>query len=509
MNDLRKRSGRAEDEVRPPLVIVGGGVAGLSAATMLAERGVRVLVLDARPRLGGRATAFADRDTGELVDNGQHVMFGCYRATLAFLKRIGAESNVQTQPTLEIPFIDRDGVRTELRCPSWLPAPLHLLGGVVGWRGLPLRDRLSVLRLAPALLTRDLKVGPTRVEVQPGSTAPPPTVGPTFRSGVSEAGRQAESGGSTSRSGVNATERGREVASGDTVLDWLRAHGQSHGLITALWEPLAVAALNQPIDQAAAEPFVRVLREMFSTDKTAASLVLPRRPLHEMYAEPARAFIERAGGEVRTGALARVVADDSGVSAVEVRGERIATTQVISAVPWHGLRALFASTPAALAGTVADASAMASMPIVTVNLWYDRVVMPDAFVGLTGRTLQWIFDKRRVFGEAASHLSLVVSAAEAVTPMGRDELVAIAVREVADALPAARGAALIRATVIREKQATFSLSAGQPKRPPALTAIPGFVLAGDWTDTGLPGTIESAALSGHRAALAILNSEYK
>jgi len=152
---------------------------------------------------------------------------------------------------------------------------------------------------------------------------------------------------------------------------------------------------------------------------------------------------------------------------------------------------------------------MASMPIVTVNLWYDRVVMHDAFVGLTGRTVQWIFDKRRVFGEAASHLSLVVSAAEAVTPMTRDELVALAEREVADALPDARSATLIGATVVREKQATFALTPGQPKRPPSLTAVPGFVLAGDWTSTDLPGTIESAALSGHRAALAILNSGYK
>ncbi|HVJ27327.1 MAG TPA: FAD-dependent oxidoreductase, partial [Vicinamibacterales bacterium] len=289
----------------------------------------------------------------------------------------------------------------------------------------------------------------------------------------------------------------------------LRTHGQSAGIITALWEPLAIAALNQPIDQAAAAPFIRVLQEMFSTDRTAASLVLPKRPLHEMYAEPARAFIERHGGEVRTGALARVTADDSGVTAVEVRGERIAATHVISAVPWHALRTLLTAVPSTLARTVADASAMASMPIVTVNLWYDRVVMQDAFVGLTGRPVQWIFDKRRVFGEAASHLSLVVSAAEAVTPMTRDQLVALAVREVADALPDARSATLIRATVVREKQATFSLTPGQPERPSPLTPVAGFVLAGDWTATDLPGTIESAALSGHRAALAILNSGYK
>jgi zeta-carotene desaturase len=317
------------------------------------------------------------------------------------------------------------------------------------------------------------------------------------------------------------------------VGQWLRAHGQSERLITALWEPLAVAALNQPIDQAAAAPFARVLAEMFGRDRTAASLVLPAQPLHEMYAEPARAFIERHGGIVRMNALARIVVDATGVTAVEVRGERIPATAVIAAVPWHALAALFATAqhgpgpdtvqhgprfntvqhgsrtdiPPGLAATIADASAMASMPIVTVNLWYDRVVMDETFVGLTERTVQWVFDKRRIFGEASSHLSLVVSAAEAVAPLTRDELVAIAVRDVAGALPAARRATLVRASVVREKQATFSLSPGQPDRPPNRTGVRGLVLAGDWTDTGLPGTIESAARSGHLAALAMLNSE--
>jgi protoporphyrinogen oxidase len=458
------------------VVVIGGGFAGLSAASLLAERGRAVLVLDARPRLGGRATAFVDHETGELVDNGQHVMFGCYRETLAFLKRIGAEGNVLTQPTLEIPFIARDGRRSVLRCPPWLPAPLHLLAGVLGWRGLPLLDRLSALRLAPALLTAarhapDLKVGPTRDGEQP-------PVGPTFRSG-------------------------------ETVVQWLRAHGQRDRIITALWEPLAVAALNQPIAQAAAAPFARVLAEMFGRDRTAASLVLPAKPLHEMYAVPARAFIERHGGEVRTNALARIIADDTGVTAVDVRGERIPTTSVIAAVPWHALRTLFTMPPPVLADTIARGSAMTSMPIVTVNLWYDRVVMDETFVGFTGRTVQWVFDKRRVFGETFSHLSLVVSAAEAVAPLTRDELVAIAVHEIAEALPAARQATLVRATVVRERQATFSLSPGEPVRPPNRTAVPGLVLAGDWTDTSLPGTLESAALSGRLAALAMLPASAK
>jgi protoporphyrinogen oxidase len=233
-----------------------------------------------------------------------------------------------------------------------------------------------------------------------------------------------------------------------------------------------------------------------------------------MYAEPARAFIEDRGGEVRTDSLARIILGDRGPAAVEVRTrpgdgssggmQRIVAHRVIAAVPWHALRNLFPHPPASLEPTIAAATAMESMPIVTVNLWYDRVVMNDRFIGLSGRTVQWIFDKRAVFGEASSHLSLVVSAAESLAPLSRDELVAIAAREVAEALPAAADARLVRATVVREKQATFSLSAGQPVRPPNRTSVPGLVLAGDWTNTGLPGTIESAVVSGHGAAEAVL-----
>lgn len=121
--------------------------------------------------------------------------------------------------------------------------------------------------------------------------------------------------------------------------------------------------------------------------------------------------------------------------------------------------------------------------------------------------MQWIFDKRRVFGEAFSHLSLVVSAAEELARLSSEELVATAAREVAGALPLARGATLVRSTVVREKQATFSLSPGEPVRPPNRTSVPGLILAGDWTDTGLPGTIESAVMSGHAAARAMPETE--
>ena len=439
------------------IVIVGAGFAGLSAAALLAERGRRVLVLDARPRLGGRATAFPDRETGEIVDNGQHVMFGCYHETLAFLDRIGASGNVRIQESLAIPFLDVEGQRSLLRCPPW-PPPLHLLGGILGWKALPWSDRLSALRLGPALLR------------------------------------------------ARASSGRRAITSSGTVEHWLREHGQGARLIEWLWEPLAVAALNQPIGEAQAEPFVRVLSEMFGPSRRASALVMPARPLDQMYATPARSFIEARGGEVRTDALARLAADDTRITAVDMRGARVAPEAVISTVPWHQLRTLFAAVPPCLTDIVANASRMGSMPIVTVNLWYDRVVMEDAFVGLPGRSMQWVFDKRRVFGEAASHLSLVSSAAASLAPKTNQELIDLAAREIAGSLPGARDARLVRATVVRERHATFSLSAGEPARPRTVTPLKNFYLAGDWTDTSLPGTIESAVVSGHRAARAIIDT---
>jgi squalene-associated FAD-dependent desaturase len=441
------------------VAVIGGGFAGLAAGTLLADRGVRVLLLEARPRLGGRATAFRDRETGETVDNGQHVLFGCYRETLAFLSRIGANQNVRVQESLEVPFIARTGERSVLRCGRW-PPPLHLLAGILTWDAVPLADRLSSLRIALALRRTRLP----------------------FRTP-------------------------------ETVAAWLRRHRQSEALIETLWEPLAVAALNQSIAEAEAGPFVRVLREMFAGDRSASALVLPTRPLDQMYANPARAFIEARGGLVRTDSLARAILNRDGPTAVDVRTrnadtsagpERLPVTHVISTVPWHALRNMLPDPPPALRTTIAAATAMKSMPIVTVNLWYDRIVMDEPFVGLSGRTVQWVFDKRQVFGESSSHLSLVVSGAGSVVPLSRDELVAMAVREVAEAIPQARAATLVRATVVREKQATFSLQAGQPPRPAGRTIVPRFFLAGDWTDTGLPGTIESAVLSGHTAARAIL-----
>jgi squalene-associated FAD-dependent desaturase len=441
------------------VVVIGGGFAGLSAAVRLADRGARVLVLEARPRLGGRATAFVDPATGEVVDNGQHVLFGAYRETFAFLERIGAERFVRRETTLRVPFLDERGRTFELRCPP-LPAPFHLVAGVLDWDALPLRERVAVLRLArPLALAR------------------------------------------------SRTPRCAVASPGETVARWLELNGQGPGLCEWLWYPLAVAALNQSPHEAAAQPFVEVLARLFGGQAEEAAVALPARPLDRLYAEPARAFVEAHRGVVRTGVPASVTLEGDRVREVEVRDARYLAPVVIAAVPWHALASLVVRAgpiPPEIERTIEAARRMVSLPIVTVNLWYDRVVMDHPFVGLKGGGVHWVFDRRAVMEEPVSHVTLVTSHARELVGLDNDELVARAAATLAAVLPRAAEARLVRGTVVRERRATFSLAPGQPPRPGVRTAIPGFLLAGDWIDTGLPGTIESAVVSGHQAAAAAL-----
>jgi squalene-associated FAD-dependent desaturase len=439
----------------PPVIVVGGGVAGLSAATALAEAGVRTALFEARPSLGGRCSTFTDRATGERVDNGQHVLIGCYDETFRFLRRIGAMERVRVQADLSLRIVDIRGESSVLRCPSW-PAPAHLLGGLLRWRALSWSDRLASLRMLPALRA-----------ASPAGWVP---------------NREAEP---------------------QTVRAWLRAHGQTERLIELLWEPLAVAALNQSIDTAAAGPFREVVRRMFTRDRRDSTLVLPTVPLQELFVYPSLVFLEKAGSDVSAGSPARIDVCEGGNLVVHVRDSTLPAPAVVCAVPWHALSDVLPDRPD-LRATRDDADATASSPIVTVNLWLDRDIISDEFVGLPGRQMQWIFDKRRLFGEAAAHLSLVSSGAEAIALRTNQELIDLAWGEVQQALPAAAQARVTRAVVVREKRATFSLAPGQPRRPSTATAIPGLFLAGDWIDTGLPATIESAVMSGHHAAAAVL-----
>jgi squalene-associated FAD-dependent desaturase len=438
-------------------IIIGGGCAGFSAATALAERRARVLLVEARPGLGGRATAFRDPETGERVDNGQHVLMGCYTDTLRFLDRIGAADRVRRQSGLTVAMIDRRGHESVLALPS-LPSPLHFLAGVLAWDALSWRERISVLKIGPALRERP-------------------------------------------------AEAARDVEERRTVRQWLEHHGQAERLCELLWEPLALAALNQSIDQAEASNFIRVLARVFGPDPAAAALVLPAVPLDAMYVEPSLGYLAERGGEVRVNAPARITIDAGRVRGVRVRDEMIDAPVVISTVPWFAFNGVFDTPPPQLQGTLANAAALDSLPIVTVNLWFDAAVMREPLLGLPGRTFQWVFDRRAIVGGEASHLSMVASGAEALVAQSNEALVHTALQEVREALPAARRAGLRKGLAVREKRSTFSLAPGAPPRPGMHTPIAGLLLAGDWIQTGLPATIESAVISGHNAARAAEGGE--
>jgi zeta-carotene desaturase len=344
--------GTSSDHVpaRADAVVIGAGVAGLSAAVRLAAAGRSVVVVEQAPRLGGRASSFTDRDSGERVDNGQHAIFGCYRETYRFLNEIGAAALVPLQRRFTLTMADartrpvNESPRVAtLTCPNW-PAPWHLLAGLLRWRALSLADRAGALKLARVLLQvrRD---GPKAV----ADRVPP----------------------------------------GQSVTDWLKAHGQSASLCEWLWYPLAIAALNQLPDSAAAGPFVRVLGELFAPDPAAAAIGLPSVALEDLFGPPSVTYVRARGGAVVLKSAGAIDLDASGSVRGVWAGDRLIEAPVaISSVPWHAIGRIWRDgPPPAMASIVQQALALPASPIVTVNLWFDGPI-PEAavtpFVGLVG-----------------------------------------------------------------------------------------------------------------------------
>ncbi len=432
---------------RDPVIVVGGGLAGLTAAARLSAGGLPVLLLEQRPALGGRASSFTDTVTGDSVDNGQHLLIAGYTRTLAFAESIGSRHllRIQQRPTLTF-FHPRKGF-VEFRLAA-LPAPMHLVWGIFTSSLFTPAERFFVLRAGLDIWRR------------PG-----------------------------------AKKRPRD---GKTILQWLEQCRQPESVRTSFWTPLALSIMNERIETASAATFLDALHTAFLRHWHDAALVFPEAGLSQIFAEPARQAIVAHGGVVRCNADVReLVREGEILTGVRLRdGKDIPCRSVLLAVPHARAMELYPPGMRRPHGLEADIP-MAVSPIVSIHLWFATDFMDREMVGLMGKTVQWIFRKK-------THISLVISAAHGLVDLPQEALVRVALEELRDVFGNSVGTPR-HVLVIREKRATVSLTPEtEQRRPGSETSITNLFLAGDWTDTGLPATIEGAIQSGETAAEKVL-----
>jgi squalene-associated FAD-dependent desaturase len=436
------------------VIVIGGGLSGLSAAVDLCSHGHKVTVLEQKHRCGGRAYSYVDKKTRDTVDNGQHLLMGCFKNTKHFFEMIGSLSKLNIQRNLEVTFHHREKGFVTFRCPS-LPGPFHLVAGILRLYTLTLRDRLRLLSLLA-------KVG--------------------------------------------AQNKRGLIKDGMTVDEWLTSYKQTEECKENFWNVIATATLNEDPQQASALLFLKVLREAFLNGRGGSVLMIPNKGLSDLYVDDAQRYIRKHGGQVinRT-RVRRVIFSGERASAVELStGQRLRARAFVSSIPPLDLLSILPKRYDALPRENSGTKGISYSGILTINLWLDRRVMDKDFVSLLGSPIQWVFNKKRIFldgkGEG-SYLSCVISGAGELLSWKNESLVALAVDEVARAYPETRSAKVVHSLVIREKRATMSSSPRMERlRLPARTQWQNLFLAGDWTDTGLPSTIESAVTSGFNAA---------
>jgi squalene-associated FAD-dependent desaturase len=442
------------------VLVVGGGFAGLSAAVALARRGCSVTLVEQRRILGGRAYSIEDGTTGDLIDNGQHALLGAFREARQFLRTLGTEDRVRYQERFKIVLVEPGGRRLELVA-SRLPAPFHLAAGLMRCPGFSGSERLLLLR-----------------------------------AGLS----------------IALTEHLPEAM---TVEDWMNRLGQPGDLRRRFWYPIAIAALNEQPQRASADLLLKVLKLAFFGRAADSPFGIMTVGLGELYTEQARRLIEENKGEVLINAPAqRIHFSDRKVESVELRnGSRLMADYYISAVPHGALKRLLPSELLSQGAPFEGLRHLSDSPILSIHLWFDRPVMDEDFIGLVGSPIHWVFDKSRLWqrGEARTGaVACVVSGAYDLMDRSRSDLISMAQSELGRYLPEVKTAKLLHHRLIKERQATYSCTPTAERwRPAQETPYPNFFLAGDWTRTGLPATIESAVRSGHRCADLIQTKDLK
>ncbi len=439
------------------VAVVGGGLSGLAAACALSEAGYRVTLFERRPYLGGRASSYEHPGTGEVVDNCQHILLGCCTNLVDFYGRLGVQDKIRWYDRLT--FMLPGGQAGEIGASGW-PAPFHASPSFLRFDLLSLRDKLAIGRAMTALMPR-----------VPADT-------------------------------------------GKSFLEWLKSHGQTQRAIDRFWSPVLVSALNEDLDRVSVAYGAMVFRDAFLKSAEAGRMGVPTVPLSQLYGVAAD-YIRERGGQVHLRSSVETFTPEDDHVLVGVGAEEIVFDYLISAVPFSHLDSILPHS--AEAEPIREQlTQFVSSPITGIHLWFDREITQLDHAVLLDRTIQWMFQKSRILEcasspdaplAAGSYLELVVSSSKSLLTKGRNEILDLALRELAEFFPAAKEARVLKSTVVKEVHATFSPAPGLERyRPTALTSWPRVFLSGDWTATGWPATMEGAVRGGYITAQVLANT---
>ena len=433
----------------PKVIVVGGGYAGLAAATALAQEGIAVDLLESRGFLGGRAYSIAPSESfPATVDNGPHLFMGCYAETLRMLERIGVREAFHWIDPLAVSWLVPGGKKVSLKCAP-LPAPLHLAWGLLASDAFPWGEKILMARALSAFSKRPFRV--------------PPAV--------------------------------------ETVAQFLDFTRQGPLSRERFWVPLCDSVMNVPPGTAPLRGMGEVLHRIFFGKRRDSAMGVARLPLSEVVSAAGREYLEAKGGRVLF---------HEGVQEFKTEG-RSFELKTRSGAVHHGDALVFAVPPSSLSalwpqGTWEAAGhfpQMGKSPIVSVHLILSGPAKAGHLFGLSGARFEWVFNRNENWswqGEG-QYLSFTASAAEDLARLKDPELVSLAFQELLDRDPTVKDARILHSKVTREMAATFVWNRETDAwRPPCETPRPNVFLAGDWTDTGLPATLEGACFSGHRAA---------
>ena len=428
----------------PHVAIVGGGLAGLAAAASLSGAGLRVTLLESRRRAGGRAASFEDPVTGGLVDACQHVAMGCCTNFLDLCRQAGLADALRRDRTLW--FIGPDGDRAACTPSRLLPAPSHLGPLLLSMKHFSLREKIALAM------------------------------------------------------GMLQLARHRTRGSEETASAWLAAAGQPDRVVRLFWQPVLESALGESIDLVGTAAARKVAVDAFLAHRDAADLFVPTEPLGSLFGERLVAWLAARGVAVETGrAVTTIERDATGrATGVGCGDWTVPCDAVVVALPWRQAARL-------VPDVVPEADEMlAGSPITAVHLWFDRDCIDLPHAVLVGRVSQWVFRPDASERRDPGYCQVVISASRGLLGGDRDAILATVVDELRQVFPAARSARLVDSRIVTDPTAVLSVRPGvDAARPAAATSVPNLFLAGDWTATGWPSTMEGAVRSGRLAALAV------